>query len=322
MSKYLVTGGAGFIGSHLVEKLLEQGHQVIVLDDLSTGKRENLPSEAELVVGDIVDQQVVKSCLDGVDGCYHLAAIASVEKSNKEWIQTHRVNLTGTITIFDAAKTAKQGQAIPVVYASSAAIYGDNHDLPLQERADKLPLTAYGVDKYACELHAKVATHVHAVPTIGTRFFNVYGPRQDPHSPYSGVISIFFEGIANGQQVAVNGDGEQSRDFIYVADVVKHLTASMNRLEGHHQPLAEVYNVCTKRSTTVNELAETLSIVLKQPLDKVHTDPRVGDIRQSLGDNKKAKETFGFSADVVLQDGLESMLDYIQQHELSAKKFA
>src|SRR6201996_6028020 len=225
MSTYLVTGGAGFIGSHLCDALAGRGDTVRVLDDLSTGHRRNVPPGAHLIVGDVADPAAVDQAMEGVDGCFHLAAIASVEKGVTDWLGTHRANITGTITVFDAIR--RQGSRIPVVYASSAAVYGDATDGPIAETAPCRPLSAYGADKYGFELHARVPSHVHGIPTVGLRFFNVYGPRQDPKSPYSGVISIFCERIAGGLPIAIYGDGQQTRDFVYVADVVRALLAAM-----------------------------------------------------------------------------------------------
>ncbi len=232
MALYLVTGGAGFIGSHLVDALLARGDVVRVLDDLSTGKRENLDPRAMLTVGDVADAAVVAGAMQGVDGCFHLAAVASVELGNRDWLGTHRTNLTGAITIFDAARRARPDRTVPVVYASSAAVYGDTPDLPLAESAATRPLSAYGADKLGCELHGRVAATVHGVRNAGCRFFNVYGPRQDPGSPYSGVISIFFNRIGRGQGITIFGDGGQTRDFIYVADVVEALLTTMGMKSG------------------------------------------------------------------------------------------
>ena len=187
MNKYLVTGGAGFIGSHLVDALHAAGHSAFVLDDLSTGKRENLPEAATLVEGSVTDAPLVREIMGKVDGCFHLAAIASVERCNNDWIETHQVNMTGAVTVFDAAVHHK----VPVVYASTAAVYGAATDFPIVETARMQPLSAYGADKRCIELHAQVGWHVHGIPSAGLRFFNVYGPRQNPYSPYSGVISIF-----------------------------------------------------------------------------------------------------------------------------------
>src|ERR1700677_1344253 len=225
---YLVTGGAGFIGSHLVDALIAKNHRVTVLDDLSTGKRENVNPQATLIVGDTTDFDTVERAFEGIDGCFHLAAVASVEKSIVEWVRTHSVNITSTVNIFQAASKAKG--RIPVVYTSSAAVYGDCDKIPTSEDTDKRPLTAYGVDKYACDLHANVAWNVHNVPNIGMRPFNVYGPRQDPGSPYSGVISIFFDRMRQGQPITIFGDGGQMRDFVYVGDAVKAFAAAMEKL--------------------------------------------------------------------------------------------
>ncbi len=221
---YLVTGGAGFIGSHVCDALLARGARVRVLDDLSTGRRENVPAGAELLVGDAADPAVVRDATAGISGCFHLAAIASVARGVEDWLGTHRANLTATITILDALR----GRDVPVVYASSAAVYGDCPVRPIDEAAPLRPLSAYGADKLGCELHARVATHVHRVPTAGLRFFNVYGPRQDPRSPYSGVISIFCERVRSGRAVQIHGDGGQTRDFVFVADVVAALLAAMD----------------------------------------------------------------------------------------------
>ncbi len=269
MSTYLVTGGCGFIGSHLVDSLLADGHDVRVLDDLSTGKRDNLDARAKLTVGSITDRNAVAKLMDGADGCFHLAAVASVERCNQEWVDTHTINLTGTIAIFDAARA--KGRA-PVVYASSAAIYGDNPDMPLRESAVATPLSAYGADKYGCELHARVASVVHGVPSVGMRFFNVYGPRQDPKSPYSGVISIFCDKIFAGAPVTVFGDGGQVRDFVYVGDVVRALRAAMATRK---QPQS-VFNVCTGTRITVRELAETIYRLRQATPNIVFAAPRSG----------------------------------------------
>jgi len=181
---YVVTGGCGFIGSHLVESLVGDGHSVRILDDLSTGKKENVQGlDCEIHVGDVADSALVRKVTGGADGVFHLAAVASVQRSNEDWLGTHRSNLTGTITVFESARTARKGSPIPVVYASSAAVYGDNANVPLPEEAKTSPLTAYGADKLGSELHGRVATVVHGVPTMGFRFFNVFGPRQDPKSP-------------------------------------------------------------------------------------------------------------------------------------------
>jgi UDP-glucose 4-epimerase len=302
LPSFLVTGGCGFIGSHLADALVAAGHTVRILDDLSTGKRENAPQAAETVIGDVADANTVRDAVAGMDGCYHLAAIASVERSNEDWAGTHRVNLTGAINIFDAARRVRPGGPIPVVYISSAAVYGDNEAVPLAENAAARPLTAYGADKLGCEQHARVAYAVHGVPTVGFRFFNIYGPRQDPKSPYSGVISIFADRIRDGRPVEIHGDGEQTRDFVYVGDAVRFMIAGMKSL-----PAApDVFNVCRGEGTSINALARTLARVAGRTADIRHGAPRAGDIRKSIGDPARAKAVLGIVAETAIEDGLRA----------------
>jgi UDP-glucose 4-epimerase len=302
MSTYLVTGGAGFIGSHLTDALLAAGHEVRVLDDLSTGKRENLDPRARLVEADICDAAALSYALERADGCFHLAAIASVARGNEDWAGTHRVNLTGTIAVLDAARA----RGLPVVYASSAATYGDIGDHVAVETMACAPRTAYGADKLGCEQHAAVGWGVHGVPSVGLRFFNVYGPRQDPSSPYSGVISIFGARARRGLELSVHGDGGQTRDFVYVADVVAHLVAAMAHLGA--APGAYVCNVCTGRETSVLDLAQTVSTLCQSRAPVTHGPARAGDIRRSVGSPARAVAMLGVSAGTGLETGLETTL--------------
>jgi len=237
----------------------------------------------------------------GVSGCFHLAAIASVERGNRDWLGTHRTNLTGAIAVFDAAR-AEGG--VPVVYASSAAVYGDNPHMPLSEDAATRPLSAYGADKLGCEQHAFVAGRVHGVPTCGTRFFNVYGPRQDPSSPYSGVISIFCEKLRSGGPITIYGDGEQTRDFIFVGDVVAALMAAMARCSKD----APVFNVCTGRTTSILQLVDTISSILGVQARPERKPARAGDVRASLGDPSRARSGLGVEARTDLRTGLTATL--------------
>ena len=306
MASYLVTGGCGFIGSHLADALVVAGPRVRILDDLSTGKRENAPGAAEIVVGDIADAAVVRRAMAEVDGCFHLAAIASVVRSNEDWAGTHRVNLTGAINVFDAARNGARGP-VPVVYVSSAAVYGDNVEAPLAEDAAVRPLTAYGADKLGCELHARVAHAVHGVPVVGFRFFNIYGPRQDPRSPYSGVISIFADRILAGRTVEIHGDGAQTRDFVFVADAVRFLLRGMaGPFDG-----PRVFNVCTGRATTVAALAGIIADAAGRRPVLRHVAPRPGDIRISLGDPRAAAAALGIEADTAIEDGLRLTVESI-----------
>jgi UDP-glucose 4-epimerase len=302
---YLVTGGAGFIGSHLCDALVARGDVVRVLDNLSTGRRSNLPATATLIEGDVADPKVVATAMDGVDGCFHLAAIASVERGITDWLGTHNANITGTITVFDAIR--RQGSKVPVVYASSAAVYGDALTVPIAETDACTPLSAYGADKYACELHARVASHVHGIPTTGLRFFNVYGPRQDPKSPYSGVISIFCERIAAGQPIKIFGDGRQTRDFIYVADVVAALLAGM----GLRSADSPVFNVCTGLPTSIEAIARLIADLTGKNLNADTAPPRAGEIRHSLGVPTHANAVLGLGDRVPLRTGLANVLAWM-----------
>jgi UDP-glucose 4-epimerase len=251
---------------------------------------------------DVADPAIVRRAMQGVDGCFHLAAQASVARTNKDWLGTHRTNQTGTVTVLDAARSYGP---VPVVYASSAAVYGDIGPATAREDLCPRPRTAYGADKLGSELHAGVAWSVHRVPTLGLRFFNVYGLRQDPCSPYSGVISIFLRRLAEDGAVTVHGDGEQIRDFIAVSDVVAHLAAGMRHLEAN--PGAEVLNVCTGRSTSVMELIGMLAKVHGRMPRIVHGPARPGDIRHSVGDPTAAAAMLGVRARVSLRDGLSAL---------------
>ena len=315
MARILVTGGAGFIGSHLIAALIADGQDVRVLDDLSTGKRANLPDEVTLIEGDVADPVAVAAAMAGVDGCFHLAAIASVERGVQDWLGTHRVNQTGTITVLDAARArpGMRAQAVPVVYASSAAVYGDAPDLPITEATPARPLSAYGADKLGSELHARVAAHGHGVPAVGLRFFNVYGPRQDPLSPYSGVISIFCERLLRAAPLRIYGDGGQSRDFIYVADVVAALRAAMARAQAGATRPGEAFNVCSGIATRIDALAAVIARLCGTVPEIQHAPGRSGEIRHSLGSRAKAEAALGLAAPAALATGLAATLAWMRQ---------
>ena len=309
MARYLVTGGCGFIGSHLVEHLLAEGHEITVLDDLSTGKAENIPAGAALIYGDVADPRVVTEAIAGQDGCFHLAAIASVERSREEWARTHRVNVGGTVNVFDAARQARDGKPIPVVWASSAAVYGDNPAVPLAETATPQPLTAYCVDKLACELYARIANRVHDVPVTGFRLFNVYGPRQHPSSPYAGAISLFANRVACGEPVTIIGSDDLVRDFVYVGDVIPYLKVAM----AQPRPGAPVFNVCTGQSATLHQLVALLGELLgREPQTRTVPPSPEGDIRVSVGDPRRLMATFGLACDTSLRDGLRRTLKWLE----------
>jgi UDP-glucose 4-epimerase len=304
MARFLVTGGAGFIGSHLATALLKQGHTVQVLDDLSNGNRDNLPPQVELIYGDVADPRAVEQAFEGIDACFHLAAIASVVRCNREWVLTHQVNLAGTINVFDQARRLRHQREIPVVYASTAAVYGDCAVVPICERNPVAPLSAYAADKAACELHARVAGGVHRIPTIGLRFFNLYGPGQDPRSLYSGVITIFAKKLACGEPVDIFGDGEQVRDFIYIGDAV----SALGRALPAASTSAPVFNICTGKGTTVRTLAETMAGLYGTDLTACYKPARCGDVRVSIGDPRRAAAQLSFTAETPLAEGLAATL--------------
>jgi UDP-glucose 4-epimerase len=306
---YLVTGGCGFIGSHLTEALMARGDRVRVLDDLSSGSLENLPVGAEFVRGDVANPSAARAAMEGVAGCFHLAAIASVERSTNEWLLSHHTNQSGTIAVLDAARQVGRHTPVPVVYASSAAVYGNSLDLPLRETLPAHPRSPYGADKYGSELHARIASEIHGIPTIGLRFFNVYGPRQDPRSPYSGVISIFCDRLRRQQPIDIHGDGSQTRDFVFVKDVVGALLAAMDRAFDY----SGVLNVCSSTATSVLQLATLIAAHCgRQPQFRFQAR-RLGDVAHSYGDRSLARAQLALSDPVDLSTGLAATLAWLNR---------
>ena len=307
LETYAVTGGAGFIGSHLADALLRAGYGVRVIDDFSTGRIDNLDERCEIVRGDVRDPALVRRALIGVSGCFHLAAIASVVRGNEDWIGTHQVNLGGFINVMDASR---QLGGIPVVYASSAAVYGKVSGVAT-ETGPSAPLTAYGADKLGCELHARAGALVHQIPSLGFRFFNVYGPRQDPASPYSGVISIFAQAISAGRPIEIHGTGQQTRDFVFVGDIIEFLVAGMNALRDGRDGedwAGLVLNACTGRETSVAGMATTIGDILSCVPAVRYGPARSGDIERSVGAPERAAAMLGVCASTPLRDGLVETL--------------
>lgn len=304
MAVYVVTGGAGFIGRHLVESLLKDGHQVRIIDNLSTGRPENVPIAARLLVADINDRATLREAMADAEGCFHLAAVASVQRCTEDWVGSHDTNLRGTLQVFECAADI----GMPVVYASSAAVYGNCAEMPLKETAPTRPLSAYGADKLGCELHARAAGLVHRLPTYGLRFFNVYGPGQDPSSPYSGVISIFANRILRGEAVTLFGSGTQVRDFIYVGDIVRALRAALEnaRLD------APVSNVCTGLPTSVRHLAMAVGQILGTGCRLIRGPARDGDIEASIGCPEHLRQDLGVVAQWSLEEGLALTLEALR----------
>ena len=293
MAEYLITGGCGFVGSHLADALLARGDGVVVLDNLSTGKRSNLAPEVRVIEGDVADPEVVAQAIAGCAGVFHLAGIASVAYCNEHWRKGHLTNQTGTVTVFEAA--ARAGR-VPVVYTSSAAVYGDAGSGAVDEARVPRPQTPYGVDKLGSELHGRIAMGVHGLPTVGLRPFNIYGPRQDPSSAYSGVISIFNSRLAQGLPVTVFGDGLQTRDFVFVADVVRANILAAEQGSG-------LYNVACGSRITVNDLARAIIARSGSSSCIEYAPPRGGDVRHSRG-NAERLRGLGWSPSVPLEVGL------------------
>lgn len=307
----LVTGGGGFIGSHLVEQLLEHGHGITVLDNFSTGKRANLPEthpRLRIVAGDVRDAEQVAGAASGQDAIVHLAAVASVQASVEQPLETHQVNLVGTLNLLEAAR--KQDIA-KFVYASSAAVYGNTRQLPVAEEDPLSPLTPYAADKLAGEYYLDFYRRQFALETTILRFFNIFGPRQDPSSPYSGVISIFMQRAIAGQPLTVFGDGEQSRDFVYVADLVRLLTEAVERAEG--VPVA--MNVGSNRQTTLNQLLDAIRRFSGKTLEVSYSDPRPGDIRHSRARNDRVREIMGYREHYSVDEGLNLTYDWYLRNQ-------
>lgn len=301
MATYLITGGAGFIGSHLAHYLMEQGHKVRVLDNLSAGDVSYLPEGVTFIEGDVRKKSDVQKGFEGIDGCFHLAAVTSVDECTEKWHDSHTVNVGGAIHVFEVASK----QEVPVVYASSAAVYGKASDEAMTEHSPIAPTNAYGIDKYSCEMHARIGKEIHGLKVTGMRFFNVYGPRQSAKSAYASAIPAFMKKIKAGQPINITGDGSQCRDFIYVGDIVRALFMAMTQ-ENHE---AEVYNICTGRAMSILELAQKL-IALTGATDELNfIPPRKGDIMYSVGDPSRAEKELNFKAQVRSTEGLQLLLE-------------
>jgi UDP-glucose 4-epimerase len=300
----LVTGGAGFIGSHLAERLLSAGDQVRILDNLSTGKRENLPrvSAIEFIEGDIRDAQVVNRCAEGMDAVVHLAAVASVQASIDDPVTTHQSNFDGTLNLLEAARRKGIKRFL---YAGSAAVYGDTVEIPVSEEVTPKPLSPYAVDKLAGEYYLLYYFSKYKLATTAFRFFNVYGPRQDPSSPYSGVISIFVDRLFRKQPVTIFGDGRQTRDFVYVADLVDLLTTALRDTRG----AGGVFNVGTGKSHSLLELLGHLEKLSGNKIEKRHEKARLGDIQHSCADVTRLRNTFGGAPATPFEHGLKKLLE-------------
>ncbi|MEZ5541515.1 MAG: SDR family oxidoreductase [Pseudomonadota bacterium] len=303
--KYLVTGGAGFIGSHIAEHLLNDGHQVRILDNFSTGKRDNIPvSDAVSVIeGDVGDYRTVREWMDGIGVVFHQAAIASVPETVGDPLGSELTNYRGTLNVLEAAR---QCGVQRVVFACSAAVYGDLPELPKTEAMPVRPLSPYAVDKLASEHACQVYYRLYGLETVALRYFNVFGPRQDPTSPYSGVISIFANRVRQGAQPVIYGDGEQTRDFVYVADVVEANLRAAQAPDAAGQAI----NIATGTTITINELLHSVCRIQGQPFEPVYRAAREGDIRHSCADISRARELLDWAPRVDFDTGLRNLLEH------------
>ncbi|KAA3661578.1 MAG: NAD-dependent epimerase/dehydratase family protein [Chloroflexi bacterium] len=307
--KALVTGGAGFIGSHLTKALVTKGYDVRVLDNLSTGSRENLEGvSVELIEGDIADWEVVKTAVSGCALVFHEAALVSVPKSIEEPALNHASNVTGTFHVFEAARLANVRR---VVYATSAAVYGDLPGLPKRETDPLQMKTPYAMAKRTSELLAMTYNSSYGMELVGLRYMNVYGPRQDPSSPYSGVLSIFCRNVLADKPLFVYGDGEQTRDFVYVADVVQaNILAATVDLSG--LDCSPIFNVGNGKQTSLNQIIDILSEINGQPIEKSYGPARAGDIKHSVGDINRAQQHLNFHPATTLLDGLKATFEWFR----------
>jgi UDP-glucose 4-epimerase len=304
LSSCLVTGGAGFVGSHLVEELVRQGHPVRVLDNLSTGKEANLAAVAGQIDfhhGSITDPIALETAVQGISWVFHLAALPSVSQSVKDPLATHEISATGTLRLLDAARRAGVQR---VVYAASSSAYGDTLQIPTPETAPLAPLSPYGAAKLAGEHYCTATTFTYGLETVRLRFFNIYGPRQDPRSPYAGVIPLFLQALKDKQPPTIFGDGSQTRDFVYVADAVQALILAA-RTPGIG---GQVFNIARGERISIRQLTELLNELLGSDLPPKLAAARPGDILHSQADISAAKKILGFAPRVGLREGLQRLI--------------
>jgi nucleoside-diphosphate-sugar epimerase len=310
----LVTGGAGFIGSHIAAAMTADGARVRVLDDLSTGHRENLEEiggDVEFIQGSVADAELLKKVLDGVEVVFHEAAIPSVPRSVEAPRQTHIASVDGTFSLLVAARESGVRR---VVYAASSSAYGDQPTLPKVENMAPDPLSPYAVAKLVGEYYCRVFTRVYGLETVSLRYFNVFGPRQDPGSQYSGVVSRFISALLTNERPVIFGDGEQSRDFTYIENVVH---ANMNAATSK-EASGKVINVANGKRITLNELlAELKDLTGKHDVTAEYREPRVGDVKHSLADITLAKQYLGYQSRVDLREGLQRTIDWWKSSRFS-----
>ena len=306
MASYLVTGGAGFIGSHLATELIRRGHRVRVADSLITGKRHNLDHipAVEFLEGDLADASFAQRAAEGMEYVLHQAAIPSVPRSVKDPMTSNRANIDATLSILVAARDAGVKR---FVYAGSSSAYGNTPTLPKREDMPTHPLSPYALQKLVAEQYCRMFTRLYGFETVTTRYFNVFGPRQDPGSPYSGVISLFATALLRGRQPVIYGDGEQTRDFTYVANVVDGV---LRACEARTPVAGEVINVATAGRISLNELLGVMNAIVGTNLQAVYKEERAGDVKDSQADISKAKALLGYTPIVGLEEGLRHTIEW------------
>ncbi len=303
MANYLVTGGAGFIGSHISEALVARGHAVRVVDSLVTGYQRNLRDGVEFVKGDLADAAVARAAVAGIDYVIHQAAIPSVPRSVEKPEESHRANVDATLQVLLAARGAGVKR---VVFAGSSSVYGDTAVLPKTETMPTRPLSPSALQKLMGEMYLQMFTRLYGLETVTTRYFNVFGPRQDPGSPYSGVISLFIKALSEKTRPVIYGDGEQTRDFTFVTNVVDGvLRAAETPGVG-----GEVFNVATNGRVSLNELLATLKKIFESDVEPIYMEARQGDVRDSQADISKAEKLLGYTPTVGLEEGLRQTVDW------------
>ena len=308
--RYLVTGGAGFIGSNTVDELVRRGHEVVVLDDLSSGKRENLSAvqtKVEFLQDSVTDLDKLHQACRGVDYVLHLGARTSVPRSVKDPLETNRVNVDGTLNVLVAARDAKVKR---VVFAGSSSVYGETPTLPKREDMPGAPISPYGLSKLAGEIYGQVFHRCYGLEFVSLRYFNIFGPRQDPGSPYSGVLSLFNAAVLNGTEPNVFGDGEQSRDFTYVGNAVE---ANLLACEAKGAPGLAI-NIGTGSRYTLNQTLALLEKITGRPAKAKYGPPREGDIHDSQADITRAKEVLGYNPRIGFEEGLKHTWEWFRKN--------
>jgi nucleoside-diphosphate-sugar epimerase len=310
MARYLITGGAGFIGSNLARKLIDLGEDVVVLDNFSTGKRENLDGireSIELIEGDICDIATVREATDGADYVLHHAAVVSVPRSIEDPLRSNAVNIDGTLNCLQAAREAGVKR---LVYAASSSAYGDSVEMPKREDMVPSPLSPYGVAKLVGEMYCKVYYDIYGLETVSLRYFNIFGPYQDPLSEYAAVVPIFITKLLRGERPTIYGDGEQSRDFTFIENAIE---ANLGAVRSDKAP-GHVFNVACGSRFTLNTMLDKLRDLTGSDIEAIYADPRPGDIKHSQGDITAAGDLLGYDPRITFEEGLRQTVEWFRKN--------